>query len=61
MTDDLDTLQCWECHGGDGGENRCHKCSGTGRLFWAGGWSYPYTQDGEKQAREDLRRAAVRA
>ena len=50
--DDLNVLRCWACSGttmvGDG---RCRKCDGTGSLFWSGGFSFPYTPAGEKQAR----------
>lgn len=55
IDEETTTLRCWRCMGGDGGANNCHKCSGTGRLFWAGGYAYPYTPEGEKQMREDLR------
>ena len=49
--DRFDTLQCWTCHG-ERQRKRCPKCSGTGRLFWVGGYAYPYTPEGEKRAKE---------
>lgn len=61
MTDeDVPTIQCWAC-GGRGSEGAiCGKCQNTGRLFFAYGRSFPYTQEGEKRAKslcraEDLR------
>lgn len=50
--EDLTSLRCWECHGQVGGDRRCPKCSGTGRLFWVNGYAYPYTPEGEKRARQ---------
>lgn len=57
--DDLPVLRCWRCSGtGDrGGDTGCWRCLGTGAIFWANGYGFPYTPEGEKQARAALNKA----
>mgnify|MGYP001574178023 CR=1 FL=1 len=51
--DDLPVLQCWRCEGtGERhGLSGCPQCLGTGKLFWANGYGFPYSPEGEKRAR----------
>lgn len=53
--EEIDTLNCWRCLG-IRQKPKCDKCSGTGQLYWTGGYAYPYTPEGEKLAREAIRR-----
>lgn len=43
--DDIPVLNCWHCR-----VDGCPHCSGTGKLFWAHGYSFPYTPEGEARA-----------
>lgn len=55
--DAIPVLKCWHCDFGSGqrGCDRCSKCDGTGRVFWADGRAYPYTPDGEEAAKTSMR------
>ncbi len=55
IEEDITTLHCWGCKGAARMPHDCPKCSGTGMLFWAGGYAFPYTPEGEKRARETLK------
>lgn len=57
--DDLATIRCFKCVGsGWIGCHKCPKCDNTGRLFWVDGYAHPYTPEGEKRARQNIRRGA---
>lgn len=45
MGDELSSITCFVCHGAG-----CPKCESTGRIFWVGGYAFPYTPEGEKRA-----------
>lgn len=51
--DDLTLLRCFIC-GGSGRDregDECRRCEESGKVFWAGGYSFPYTPEGEKRAK----------
>lgn len=54
IDEEITTLNCWRCLG-IRQKPKCTKCSGSGQLYWTGGYAYPYTPEGEKQALEAIR------
>jgi hypothetical protein len=50
---DLTVLDCYHCTGAN---PHCLKCKGTGSIFWVGGYSFPYTPEGEIWAKREAAR-----
>jgi hypothetical protein len=47
-SDDLTVLRCHHC---SAGRDWCAHCQNTRTIFWVSGRSFPYSPEGEKQAR----------
>jgi hypothetical protein len=48
---EVPVIDCHHCGGGER-TTECWHCNNTGRLFWIGGYAFPYTPEGEMRAKK---------